>query len=245
MMPPLVAVTTSFQAATDGRPERAVLNAAYIRAIEVAGAVPVLVAPQFGEAAIESIMARVDGLVLTGGGDLCPELYGEQPVPEAAGMSPERDRMELEALRIALERGVPVLAICRGLQLLNVAMGGSLWQDLPSQRPGVVGHAQTAGGRHARDETTHGVSLAEGSCLAQVLGSTEVAVNSMHHQAIKELGDGVAAVGYAPDGVVEAIEMPEERWVLGVQWHPEELFEAHEHARRLFAAFARACEQGE
>src|SRR5689334_25302483 len=127
-------------------------------------------------------MAHVDGLMLTGGGDVCPVLYDEEAIPQTVGTSPARDRVELEALGIALERGVPVLAICRGMQLLNVAMGGSLWQDLPSQRPRLIDHAQTADGRHARDETTHGVSLAAGSCLSEVLGATELAVNSMPHQ---------------------------------------------------------------
>jgi putative glutamine amidotransferase len=240
-MRPLVAVTTSITPATDGRPERANLNSTYLNAIQAAGGVPILVTPQFNEPTVAEVMHQVSGLVLTGGGDVYPALYGEAPHENTVGVSIPRDRTEIEALRFALERRLPVLAICRGMQLLNVALGGSLYQDLPSQCPSDISHSQTGSGAHTRDETTHAVRVETASCLAAVFGASELATNSMHHQALKALGEGIRAVAWAPDGVVEGVEMPAERWVLGVQWHPEELFAAHHHARRLFEAFVAAC----
>lgn len=237
----LVAVSASIAPEANGRPERTTLNASYLRALERVGAAPVMVAPQFGVETIESLMAGVAGLVLTGGGDVSPALYGEEPHEAAAGISRERDGMELEALRVALERRIPVLAICRGMQILNVAMGGSLYQDLPTQCGSGINHAQTSDGETPRSAVTHDVTLAEGSRLAGVFGGTLLGVNSMHHQGLKRLGDGVVATAWAPDGVIEGVEMPGERWVLGVQWHPEELVDAQEHARRLFAGFIAAC----
>jgi putative glutamine amidotransferase len=241
----LVAVTASIAVEANGRPERATLNGSYLRAVEAAGAAPVMVAPQFGLETIESLMAGVAGLVLTGGGDVSPELYGEGPHTAASGISRERDAMELEALRVALDRQMPVLAICRGMQVLNVAMGGSLYQDLPTQCPSAVNHAQTSDGVTARGATTHDVSVEEGSRLAGVLGGTLLGTNSMHHQAVRQPGDGVVVAAWARDGVVEGLEMPGERWVMGVQWHPEELVATQEHARRLFAAFVAACGGGD
>lgn len=245
MTRPLIAVTSSITPESGGRPERATLNASYLRAIDRAGGLPLLIAPQFGVHTIEALMATARGLVLTGGGDVSPELYGEKPHPASAGVSRERDAMELEALRVALERGLPVLAICRGMQVLNVAMGGSLYQDLPTQCPSPINHAQTNDGTTPRDAVTHDATLAEGSRLSTVLGGTVVGVNSMHHQGIREPGDGIVVTAITSDGVIEGVEMPGERWVLGVQWHPEELVDSQEHARRLFDTFMAVCEPHE
>ena len=243
MQRPLIAVTTSIAPAANGRPERATLNSAYLRAVEGAGGAPVMIAPRFDDETVSALMANVSGLVLTGGGDVDPARYGEAPNgTQMDSVSAERDTMEATALRIALERGLPVLAICRGMQLLNVALGGSLYQDLRSQCPSDINHTQTADGRHTRDEVTHGVRVKAGTCLASILGGTDLRVNSMHHQALRALGRGVTAVAWAPDGVVEGVEVPGECWVVGVQWHPEDLVAGHEHARRLFAGFAATCE---
>ncbi|MGH2633790.1 MAG: gamma-glutamyl-gamma-aminobutyrate hydrolase family protein, partial [Tepidiformaceae bacterium] len=214
---------------------------AYLRAIERSGGAPVLLAPQFGQPSISTLMAASSGLMLTGGGDVFPGLYGQDAHPATGGVSVDRDRMEVEALGIALEGGLPVLAICRGIQVLNVAMGGSLFQDLPSLRPTGLNHAQTSGGLHTRDAVTHDVRVERASCLATVLGVAHLRTNSMHHQAVDNPGHGVTAVAWTSDGVIEGVEMPGEHWVFGVQWHPEELFEQHEHARQLFDAFVAAC----
>ncbi len=241
MSAPLVAVSAAVSPADGSRPERVSLNSAYLRAIADAGGLPLVLAPSVRPATIIGLLSRCSGLMLTGGGDLFPGLYGEDPHPKTAGVSVERDRMEVEALGWALERKRPILAICRGMQVLNVALGGSLYQDLPEQHPSEVNHAQTAGGAHGRAAATHAVRIAPGSGLAALLGGCDLMTNSMHHQALKVLGAGVTAVGHAADGVVEAIEMAGERWVFGVQWHPEEMAAREEHARRLFGAFVEAC----
>ena len=240
-MPPFIAVTTSISPGNGGRPDRATLNGAYLRAIQRAGGVPVMLAPQFDQGSITVVMATSSGLLLTGGGDIFPGLDGQEQDPATSGVSVDRDRMEVEALGLALERGLPVLALCRGMQMLNVVMGGSLIQDLPSQRPSHINHAQTVGGAAERNAATHDVRTDQSSRLASILGPGPVRTNSMHHQAVDALGAGLVAAAWAEDGIVEGVEMPGEHWVLGVQWHPEELAGMESHADRLFAAFLAAC----
>lgn len=243
-MKPLVAVTMG-SSPGDGRsrPPRATLNEGYLRAIEAAGAAPVLLAPGMDHETIESLMASVSGLVLTGGVDIDPARYGEAAHPETAGVSQERDGMEDVATLWALERDLPILAICRGLQFLNVALGGSLHQHLPDLAEvarGGINHAQTDAG-FARYEATHNVEMKPGSCLAALLGADRTKVNSMHHQAINQLGDGLVATAWADDGCIEGAELPGRRFVLGVQWHPEEMASQNEPSRRLFAGFVAAA----
>lgn len=240
-MPPLIAVTTSISPGNEGRPDRATLNGAYLRVIERAGGAPVMLAPQFDQRSITALMAASSGLLVTGGGDIFPGLYGQEQDPATNGVSVDRDRMEVEALGLALERGLPVLAICRGMQLLNVAMGGSLIQDLPSQRSSHINHAQTVGGAAERNAVTHQVRTTQSSRLARILGPGPLQTNSMHHQAVDALGTGLVAVAWADDDIVEGVEMPGEQWVFGVQWHPEELVGIETHADRLFQAFLAAC----
>lgn len=239
-MRPLVAITMGISPGDAARPERATLNAAYIRAVERAGAVPALLAPEMSEAGVKGLMAHVAGLVLTGGGDIDPARHGETPHPKTVGVSAARDEMEETAIFWALERDLPVLAICRGLQMLNVALGGSLHQHLPDVLGEEVKHAQTEHGA-SRDKATHGVRIESGSCLAALLGTEEAQVNSMHHQGLARMGSGLAATAWAGDGCIEGAEMRGRRFVVGVQWHPEEMFEASEQARRLFAGFAAAA----
>jgi putative glutamine amidotransferase len=237
LRPPLVGVTTSVT--TDGTPERAYTNAAYIRAVQRAGGVPVLLPPQLDAASLEALWSRLDGLLLTGGGDVDPARFGEERHPAVYDVSAARDELELTVTERALEDDVPVLAICRGIQVLNVALGGSLHQDIPTDLPGALTHSQ----KEPRDRATHPVEVtAEGTQLAAILGRPEVDVNSMHHQAIKTLGSGLREAARAPDGVIEAVELPgDERFVVGVQWHPEELVGHDEAARRLFAALVEAA----
>jgi len=243
-MPPLIAVTTSISPGNEGRPDRAALNGAYLRAVERAGGAPLMLAPQFDQRSITALMGASSGLVLTGGGDIFPGLYGQKQGPATSGVSVDRDRVEIEALGLALERGVPVLAICRGMQLLNVAMGGTLIQDLPSLRPSPINHAQTDGGEAERSTPTHDVRTDPSSRLAAILGGVTIRTNSMHHQALDTLGSGLVAVAWSDDGIVEGVEMPGEHWVFGVQWHPEELAGTEAHAERLFDAFLKACTAG-
>lgn len=212
----------------DGR-ERVTLNTAYVRALERAGvvplAVPTLLAPDRAGAAL----AAVRGLVLTGGEDVAPDRYGAKPHPRLGDVDPVRDAAELALIGEARKRGLPILAICRGIQILNVALGGTLYQDLDSERPGPV--------PHAGDKSQHAVRVEAGSLLEQTLGTRSATVNSRHHQAIRDIAPGLVAVAWADDGVIEAAETvePGAAWTLAVQWHPEDLTE-----RALFDGFARA-----
>ena len=235
-MRPLIGITTGSGPSRAG--ERASIGAAYLNAVQAAGGIPVILPPQIDQSGLEQLMDRVQGLVLTGGGDVDPARYGEARHEKTDGVSSERDDQESGAVGIALERAMPVLAICRGLQVLNVHLGGSLHQDIPSGFATEINHAQTSGKEpSARSDVTHGVAIEEGCRLASLVGATSLDVNSMHHQSAKLLGSGLRPVAWAADGVIEGLEVPEDdRFVVAVQWHPEELVAEHEHARRLFAA---------
>jgi putative glutamine amidotransferase len=185
--------------------------------VETAHGASLLVTPAHSPATVECLMALADGLLLSGGEDVAPEHYGEEPHPFLGQTNPLRDRMEFQALGCALRRDIPVLAICRGMQLLNVCLGGTLYQDLPSQRPGEIVHEQEAPVGHR----WHHASVAAGSRLERIFGSDELMINSFHHQAVKQLGRGLRPLAWAEDGVIEAVESVEHPWVFGVQWHPE------------------------
>lgn len=241
---PLIAVTTSI-AAAGRQPERIVLNTAYLAAVESAGGTPLPLAPGIGPAALADILSRADGLVLTGGGDVDPTRYGQQPHPETAFVSVARDEMEAAAIRLALAAGKPLLAICRGMQMLNVALGGTLHQHVPDVYGDALRHAQDAD----RPVPTHMARVEPGSRTAAALGlaagETEIAVNSMHHQAVDRPGEGLVPTAWAPDGVVEALDLPGYGpWFAAVQWHPEEMAPSVPHARHLFAAFVAAAGDG-
>jgi putative glutamine amidotransferase len=237
MLAPLIGITTSVTVGTT--PERAYVNGTYIRAVQDAGGIPLLLTPHFTSDVQAALWQRLDGLVLTGGGDIEPSRFGEARGPAVDDVSPARDDLELGLTRRAVADDVPLFAICRGIQVLNVALGGTLVQDLASERPGTLPHAQKA----PRHQPTHAVKvMGEGTRLGRVLGCLEIDVNSMHHQAIKQLGEGLREVAWAPDGVVEGVEMPgDDRFVLGVQWHPEELVGHDQAARNLFAAIVDAA----
>ena len=239
--PPLIGVTTSATADVDGdsATPRAHLNRAYVLAVQQAGGVPVLLPPYLDDRSRETLWSRLDGLVLSGGGDLDPARFGEPAHERVAGVCQARDRLELELVERALEQGLPLLAICRGIQVLNVALGGSLHQHIPHAFPtGTIAHAQS----EPRHQATHDVKImVEGTRVGPVLGAPELRVNSFHHQAIKELGRGLRAAAWAPDGVIEAVDMPDARGlVLAVQWHPEDLVGHDPAARNLFTALVAA-----
>jgi putative glutamine amidotransferase len=233
---PLIGVTTSITVGTN--PERAYVNSAYLNAVQQAGGVPVPLPPQLSQRALETIAAGLSGVLLTGGGDVNPARFGEAPHPTLYDVAPERDALETSAVELAMERGLPILAVCRGIQVLNVALGGTLHQDVGSDPGTQVQHSQ----KEPRDQPTHKVTLAPGSRLAREMGTDEVEVNSMHHQAVKGLAPCLTAVAWAPDQIVEGVEIDDpRRFVLGVQWHPEELVREAESARRLFAALVDAA----
>ncbi len=201
------------------------LGLTYPQAVTRAGAVPVVIPPFGSDETIGALLDRVDGICLAGGPDLHPSLYGREPHPNLGPTEPALDGWELALTRMALARRLPLLCICRGLQALNVARGGTLHQDLP-------GHRQEEPGR----VPTHRVSVEPDSLLGSILGSDDVPVNSFHHQAVDVLGEGLRIVARSEDGLVEGIEATDREFVLGVQWHAEGLVE-HEEQRRLFDAF--------
>ncbi len=239
MAAPLIGVSTSIT--VGAHPERAYVNTAYLRAVQQAGGIPLLLPPQLDGDALAALWPRLDGLVLTGGGDVDPAHFAEPRHPLTVEVSESRDALELGLVHRALEERVPLFAICRGLQVVNVALGGSLCQDIADQRGSPIAHSQ----REPRDEPTHDVKvLGEGTRLGTILGGLELRVNSMHHQAIETLGRGLREVAWAPDGVIEAAEHEDtRRFLVGVQWHPEELVLRDAAARNLFAALV--AEAGE
>ena len=203
-----------------------VVDQPYTDRVLASGGIPVVVPPGLSAHDVELLVARCDGLLLTGGDfDVDPALFGEAPVPQLGALKPERTRLELALLDAAVRRRLPVLGICGGLQLMNVARGGSLWQDLPSQRPSSVSHSQT----QTKDLAGHDVDVVAGTRLAALCGAGTLGVNSTHHQGIKAVGAGLVVAAVAVDGLVEAVEDPGAGFFVGVQWHPESM---HEEAHR-------------
>ena len=243
--PPLIGVTMS--TTPDGvqtkAPPRAWLNNAYFRAVLDAGGIPLLLPPHLDARGLDALWARLDGILLTGGGDVDPARFGEARHPTVADVSDARDRLEIEVTERAMHDGRPLLAICRGVQVLNVALGGSLHQDIATDVGGAIAHTQTA----PRDQPTHPVKvMGEGTRLGATLGAPDIEVNSMHHQALKRLGRGLRDVAWAPDGIIEGIEITDgHALVVGVQWHPEELTAHDPGARNLFRTLIAAAESSE
>lgn len=216
------------------------LNQAYVDAIRDAGLVP-LVLPPVSESELRSVVDAVQGIVLTGGEDVDPERFGAPRHPMTQDPHGERDACELALVGIARERRIPTLAICRGMQVVNVALGGTLIQDIPSEHPSDIDHDRSKD-RRAR---VHDVEVDGDSKLGHVLGDRRIGVNSSHHQAVDRIARGLRVSARASDGIVEGAEWTDDDWwMLAVQWHPEELFDdGREWDRRLFSSFASAIGQ--
>lgn len=216
-------------------------NQTYLRALAAAGAAPVTIPLQLDEDTLRVIFDRLDGVFLPGGEDLDPLTYGEDQHELLGAVDPERDRTELVLARLALDSGKPLLAVCRGMQLLNVVSGGSLFQDIRALRQGSEQHDYFPP-QFERIRISHPITIDPESPLADIFGP-ETAVNSMHHQAVKTLGQGCRPVAWAPDGVVEALQVVDHPFALGVQWHPEELTtqQGCQANFRLFQAFVDQC----
>nr|PZN38387.1 MAG: peptidase C26 [Bacillota bacterium] len=239
-MRPLIGLTSSTHTHPETGLEWLGQSRDYLAAVEKQGGLPVLLPLVRTPEEAAELLRRLDGLLLTGGGDPDPHLWGEDPHPALGEVEPERDRAEVLLAREALALGMPILAICRGMQILAVAAGGRLWQDIPSQVPGAIQHRQRA----PRWHPGHRIQVAPGSRLAALLGEGEHRVNSFHHQAVRDLPPGFRVAALAPDGVVEAFEATGPAFVLAVQWHPESfarrggefdaLFRAHVEAARAY-----------
>jgi len=227
---PAIGITIGYD---DRRRDLHILRQDYVRSIEKAGGLPLVLAP-IRPADAGELLDHLGGLLLSGGSDIDPALYGEKPHPKLSPLVRERDEFELALCREALRRDLPILAICRGHQVLNVATGGTLLQDIPSEVTGGIDHDP----RCERWERAHDVRILQGSRLREILGRETVAVNSFHHQAVEKRGEGlVVSACSAGDAIVEGIEMPDRRFVLGVQWHPEAFWNRPEGFSSLFEAF--------
>ena len=211
----------------------------YSEALVRAGAIPVLIPLNLPLDKLRELLGRLDGLVFTGGGDIEIHRFNGEPHEKLYDLDAERDEIEIQLVRQAAEDSKPFLGICRGLQIANVAFGGTLYTHIPDQLPGALKHTNFPD--HPWDYLAHPVQVSEGSRLAEILGEPIVEVNSLHHQGIKDLAAGLKAVASAPDGLVEAIELPEHPFAVGVQWHPECLPQ-DARMQNLFRALVRASQ---
>lgn len=220
-----------------GFPPKLALNRAYFDALEAAGATTLPIPVLHDERHLRALYDLLDGLLLPGGVDIEPRRYGAEPREDChLNVMPELDEVELSLAAWAVADDLPVLGICRGIQVLNVACGGTLWQDLL-----VEGAAHEAHDRDPRDSLVHGLKIEPWSLLAHTLGTTDPQVNSLHHQAIRDLGGDLRAVAHSSDGLIEGIEIPGHRFVVGIQCHPEELVKTEPWASRLFEGFLAAA----
>lgn len=243
---PTIGLTTQTLHSIDGIPPALpaswVMNQRYFHAAVQSGAVPWMI-PLLDDdrTTLRAIYERLDGVLIPGGVDISPSEYGEETRPECGNLDPARDHVELQLVRWAMEDGKPVLGLCRGLQVINVAAGGTLWQDLASQCPTLEKHDYFPTAGFARDHLAHAVTVSRGTHLAELLEEETLPVNSMHHQGVKQLGKDLLVSATAPDGLIEAIEGTDDAFLVGVQWHPEVFELAHPHASDIFSGFIRAA----
>jgi putative glutamine amidotransferase len=237
-MKPLIGITASY-----GSDQKNVLSDSYVRAILRAGGMPVLLPKLLGSsaapAAPQTLLEKLDGVLFSGGADVDPALFNGVPHPKVYGVDADRDRLEMELARAAAQTGRPFLAICRGIQIVNVAMGGTLYTDIPDQLPGALVHSHDWA--NERDREAHVVDIDPASKLADILGTARTGTNSFHHQGILKTAPGLKTIASTADGLTEAVELPGHPFGIGVQWHPEEMPE-DAVMPLLFAAFVRACE---
>ncbi len=215
-------------------------NRSYVHAVESAGGIPVLIPLLHDTALLEPLFSHLDGIIFTGGVDLQPELFDEEAHPALGEVDTRLDEFELALVRWTLERDMPLLGICRGMQLMNVVLGGSLYQDISAQNPESIVHCRR---ELPRNMLIHNVRIEVGSQAERVLGANEVWINSLHHQAVKDAGAGVRISGRAEDNIAEFLEAPAYHFALGVQGHPEELYATEKWCAHLFSAFVLASEE--
>jgi putative glutamine amidotransferase len=213
----------------------------YVEGVAECGGMPVVLPPVAGTRNVEALVGSLDGLLLSGGSDLDPRYYGEEWIPEMGETIPERDEFEVPLVSAALRRGIPVFGICRGLQVLNVALGGTLYQDIAAQLGSdALAHRQTV----VKTEPAHTIEVRGGSWVGEAMETEVARVNSYHHQSVKDLADGLVVSATSPDGVIEAVESRDfnDQWLFGVQWHAEAMRRVGVEHRNLFAALVSAAE---
>lgn len=209
----------------------------YMNGVLAVGGIPVILPLTSDCSVISQLLDKVQGILLTGGHDVDPRIYGEEPITKCGSACVERDSMEKELLDQALDRDMPVLGICRGIQFINAYLGGTLYQDLPTQFDSSVEHHMSP----PYDVPVHSVSVLEDSGLYRLLNTDKLQVNSYHHQAIKDKADRLSVMAVSEDGLIEAVEMPDKKFVWAVQWHPEFNYLKDENSMKIFEEFVRVC----
>lgn len=241
---PVIGIATQTLPAIPGeRPPCWVMGRSYVEVLRAAGAVPwVIPLLPHDPDTLNEIFTRLDGVFVTGGVDVDPQRYGEEKLAVCGALDPDRDAVEIMLLKFALEKHLPVLAVCRGIQVLNVACGGTLYQDVAAQVPAALKHDYFPSPENpSRKYLAHDIAVTPGSRLGGILGEAVVPVNSMHHQAIKDLAPGLVPNAYAPDGIIEGVEGANGQYLIAVQWHPEELADTQPGMNRLFRTFVDAA----
>lgn len=236
LMKPVIGITTAQSKTVYGQPT-VMLMQSYINAVMQGGGVPVLIPSLIAEDGWDMIYSRVDGILFSGGGDIGLEYSPGEPHPRIDEVDLARDSIELRMIRAAASDGKPFLGICRGCQVMNVALGGNLYTHIPDQLPNALDHSYPG---NMRTVLVHEVKIEEGTYLAEIFGEPILKVNSLHHQGLKDVAPSLHVAGYAPDGLVEAVELPDHPFGLAVQWHPEWLTD-QESTRNLFRKFVDAA----
>ncbi len=235
-MKPLIGITTNQSTNAHAQPT-ILLQQAYVNAVIQAGGAPVLIPSLIAEDGWDAVYSRLDGILFSGGGDIAPEFSPGEPHPRIDGVDLARDSVEWKMVQAAAFDGKPFLGICRGCQIINVALGGNLYTHIPDQLPNALDHDYPG---NMRTVLVHEIQMEEGTRIAKVLGEPILKVNSLHHQGLKNIAPALRVAGRAPDGLVEAIELPDHPFALAVQWHPEWLMN-QESARKLFSKFVEAA----
>jgi len=209
----------------------------YMKVIELCGGLPIMLPLTTDEVELDQCLDMCDGLLFTGGHDVSPTIYGETPKSTCGVACEDRDKMEYYLLHQAVEKDIPVFGICRGIQFINAALGGTLYQDLPTEHASNIEHHMT----FPYDKPQHVVEVLDNTYIAEVIGKGYHNVNSYHHQAVKDVAPGLVVGAVSEDGLVEEVEMPGKRFLMGVQWHPEFSYLVDENAQKLVQAFVDAC----
>jgi putative glutamine amidotransferase len=237
MLSPIIGITT-FTDVTIKEYPVVLLQRTYVSAIIKANGIPILIPSGLSEDALKELFPKLNGILFSGGGDIAIEYYGGQDHPSNANIDQDRDNLEMFLMQGAIDQNVPFLGICRGLQVLNVVMGGTLYTNIASEKHNPIKHDYYPD--YPRNLLAHKVEIKSGNKLSGIFGVSELEVNSLHHQGVKQVAGGLNAIGIAPDGLIEALDLPGHRFGLAVQWHPECLADQHS-MQQLFKAFINAA----